>query len=61
MVATIVSAIFHFFVKGEDNSLLTLIFILGAILSYILPVVMHCNELSLCKFALGTVYKINAL
>ena len=61
MVATIVSAIFHFFVKGEDNSLLTLIFILGAILSYILPVVMHCNELSLCKFALGTVYKITAL
>ena len=58
MVATIVSAVFYFIVKGEENGLLSLIFILGAILSYIIPVVMHCNEISLCKFALGNYFAL---
>ena len=53
MIMTIVSGIFHFFFKSEENSMIILIFLIGAVLSYVLPVIMHCSELSLCKFALG--------
>ena len=51
MVATFL----YFFAGDENAGLMAFFFILGALLSYGLPVVLHIREINFCKFVLGTI------
>ena len=51
---TVVGSFYHFFVNNEGISMTAFFFIIGTLLSYLLPIVMHINEIRLCRFLFGS-------
>lgn len=54
MLITLTSSIFYFFVRTDQHLSLAFFFVIGTLLSYILPVLLHSRQISFLKFIVGT-------
>ena len=51
---TVLGSFYHFFINNEEVSMTVFFFLVGTVLSYVLPLILHMHELKFCRFLFGS-------
>ena len=54
MQITVLGSFYHFFINNEEVSMTVFFFLVGTVLSYVLPLILHMHELKFCRFLFGS-------